>query len=201
MKRILSTTLAIASLCALTACGGGSADSTVTSTVSQPTAVPTAVPTAAEAVAVGNTITVDFAEITVAEAAIANDIKTKIKTGNVTYTSGPDASDTTEFVYLRGTIKNTSTSQIDDDYIKGNVVINGYTYDIDSVNIIDSKGSSAFSLDPLVTYTYTLYAEVPNELATAPQSCVVNFGFDENFAWASGKEVDELPYYYSLKLY
>lgn len=134
----------------------------------------------AETLAVGNTITTPFAEMTVSEAAIANDIQTSVSSGSITYISGPDAKEDTEYVYIRGTLKNTSKSEIVMVNISGTAEIDGYTYDLDRT-IIESDGNTTFSIEPLKTYTYTLYAEVPNELAQSAAPCVVNFGFNENF--------------------
>ncbi len=33
-----------------------------------------------------------------------------------------------------------------------------------------------------MSYTYTLYAEIPNELAESFTQCKADFGFEENFA-------------------
>lgn len=151
-------------------------------------------------ISLGDKITVDFAEITVDECGIKEDLKTSIKTGNITYTSGPDAVSGSKYVYMRGTIKNTSTSEISDVSIGGKAEIDGYSYNIDSISIKEENGSSAYSIAPLMTYKYTLYAKVPNELADSHQSCVLNMGFDENFEWGSAKELTEYKYGYALNI-
>lgn len=153
----------------------------------------------AETVAVGNTITVPFAELTVDEAGIKDDIKQSIKTGNITYTSGPNSSDDKEFVYIRGTIKNTSKAAINNVNLKGAVEIDGYSYDIASINLIESDGSSAYSIDPLITYTYTIYAEVPNQLVENPASCTMTFGFDENFEYIQ-YDATSVAYNYAISI-
>lgn len=152
------------------------------------------------AISLGDKITVDFAEITVDECGIKEDLKTSIKTGNITYTSGPDAVSGSKYVYMRGTIKNTSTSEISNVSIGGKAEIDGYSYNVDLISIIEENGNSAYSIAPLMTYKYTLYAKVPNELADSHQSCVLNIGFDENFEWGSSKELSEYKYGYTLNV-
>lgn len=152
------------------------------------------------AISLGDKITVDFAEITVDECGIKEDLKTSIKTGNITYTTGPDAVSGSKYVYMRGTIKNTSTSEISNVSIGGKAEIDGYSYNVDSISIIEENGNSTYSIAPLMTYKYTLYAKVPNELADSHQSCVLNIGFDENFEWGSSKELSEYKYGYTLNV-
>lgn len=206
MKKIIAIALSLMLVFALAGCGGndtskqdtvtpGVVDTTPETTTEAPADVKNA-----ETVAVGNTITVPFAEITVDEAGIKDDIKQSIKTGNVTYTTGPDRADDKEFVYIRGTIKNTSKAAISGVNIKGSVEIDGYAYDLASVNIIESNGSSSYSIDPLITYTYTIYAEVPNQLVENPASCVMTFGFNENFEFISTFDETPIAYNYAIAI-
>lgn len=178
MKKTLGILLTIISIFMLNACGN---------TVETPEQVPTQMaennelPPEPETVSVGNVISVDFAELSIDQAGIADDIQQSIKTGNITYTSGPDSSADKEFVYIRGTVQNKSKAEITWPDVTGKVEIDGYTYEIQDFNCIESDGSSASTLSPLMTYTYTLYAEIPNTLATSFTDCKVIFGFEENF--------------------
>ena len=198
MKKLFALVMCLTLVFAMASCGGKT-ENTVNSTVSTSAEKGSEAPKA-EAVDIGNTITVDFAEITIDEAGIADDIKTSIKTGNITYTSGPDSSEDTEFVYIRGTIKNTSKAEMNNPLISGNVDADGYTYELD-LNVIESDGSSAFSIAPLISYTYTLYAEVPNEIAQNFEKCSMNFGFEENFenVFTSDESYDT-QYIYTIKI-
>ena len=131
--------------------------------------------------------------MTIDEAAVADDIQTSIKTGNITYTSGPDSSPDKEFVYIRGTLTNTGKAEISMPEISGKVTADGYSYEIQSINIIESDGSSAYTISPLMTYTYTLYAEVPNQLVDKVSEFEMNFGFEDNFARVTSS--DKAPAY------
>lgn len=195
MKKILILLALTIAILSLASCGSAPAENPGTVTETEAVAPET---NKAEAVTVGNKITVDFAEIAINEAQIANDIKQSISSGSITYTTGPDSSDATDFVYIRGTLKNTSKAEINNPEIVGNVEIDGYTYELDC-NLIEKDGSSAYSISPLMEYTYTLYAEVPNELIANWQECKVNFGFGESFSF-SINSIEEADYQYSLAL-
>lgn len=207
MKKIVVIALSLLLVICFTGCGnntdsGADKNNTTTPSVSEAPETTTETVTEvknAETVAVGNTITVPFAEITVDEAGIKDDIKQSIKTDNITYTTGPDRADDKEFVYIRGTIKNTSKAAINNVELKGAVEIDGYSYDIADINIIESNGSMAFSIDPLITYTYTIYAEVPNQLVENPASCIMTFGFDENFEYIQ-YDATSVAYNYAIAI-
>lgn len=207
MKKIVAIALSLILVLCFAGCGndadtGADNNNTVTPSVSEaPETTTEAVADVknAETVTTGNTITVPFAEFTIDEAGIKDDIKQSIKTGSITYTTGPDSSDETEFVYIRGTIKNTSKAAINSVNLKGSVEANGYSYDIGRVNIIESDGSSAYSIDPLITYTYTIYAEVPNQLVDTITSCTMTFGFDENFEYIQ-YDATSVAYNYAIEI-
>lgn len=206
MKKYVAILLSTTLLFAFSACGNHTqppADTTVSQTAANDGTAPAAeAPAAAEPVSIGNTITLPFAELTVDEAAVADDIQITVENDSIIYTSGPDSSADTEFIYIRGTLKNTSKSQISNPQLTGTVTIDGYEYEADRVDIIESDGSSAYELAPLVSYTYTLYTEVPNELAAAFTSCKFNFGFEENFESASISSNKEYipPYFYAIDI-
>lgn len=207
MKKIILMLLVGTMCLSLSACGGdGNQQATTDGTVSQQEAKKenNEDETKKEAdltpISLGDKITVDFAEITVDECGFKEDLKTSIKTGNITYVSGPDAVSGSKYVYMRGTIKNTSTSEISMVKIGGKAEIDGYSYNVDSISIIEENGSSTYSLAPLMTYKYTLYAKVPNKLADSHQSCVLNVGFDENFEGGFDKELSEYKYGYALNI-
>lgn len=151
-------------------------------------------------ISLGDKITLDFAEITVDESGIKEDIRQSIKTGNVTCTTGPQAESGSKFVYMRGTLKNTSKSEIPTVNAGGTVVLDGYSYNIESINIIEASGDPVYSIAPLTTYTYTVYAKVPNEIADNHQSCVLNLCFDDNFKDDFKNDISEYKYGYTLNI-
>lgn len=200
MKKIVITMLALSMLAAFTACGETKTNNVTPSENGAAAGSEAEVEKEAEselaAVAIGDKITTDFAEITVDEIGIKEDIKISVTNGNITHTTGPSTQSGTKFVYVRGTMKSTAKSEISRAEFYGNADIDGYTYEIDS-SIIDAEGYSTYSISPLMTYTYTLYARVPNELADSHESCVVNFGFNENFEQDFDTEISDCDYGYS----
>lgn len=154
----------------------------------------------AKPVSIGDKITLSFAELTVDESGIKSDIKTSIKNGSITYTTGPSPISGSKFAYIRGTIKSTAKEDISDVNITGTVEIDGYKYELESINFIEQNGSSAHSLSPLTTYKYTLYAKVPDELADSHKSCVMNMGFNENFARSFAEDFSENTYKYTITM-
>ena len=51
-----------------------------------------------------------------------------------------------------------------------------------------------------MNYTYTLYAEVPNEIAQNFEKCSMNFGFEENFENVfTSDESYVTPYSYTIE--
>ena len=207
MKKIVAIALSLILVLCFAGCGsdadtGADNNNTVTPSVSEaPETTTEAVADVknAETVAVGNTITVPFAELTVDEAGIKDDIKQSIKSDGITYTTGPDRSDDKEFVYIRGTIKNTSKAAINSVELKGTVEADGYSYEIADIDIIESDGSWTYSIDPLITYTYTIYAEVPNQLVDTITSCTMTFGFDENFEYIQ-YDATSVAYNYAIEI-
>ncbi len=197
MKKITAIISTLLMMLPLASCGG-SGNETEPTTMDTETVTETEQPTEdasdAELVSIGNTITTSFAELTVDEAAVADDIQQSISSGNITYTTGPERSDTTEYVYIRGSIKNTSKSAIDWPTISGNVSVDGYEYEI-SNTIIEADGSGTNTLEPLMSYQYTLYAAVPNELAQSFTSCTMDFGFEENLENVISIDDDYAPEY------
>ncbi len=155
-------------------------------------------------IAAGDTISLDFAEMTIEECGIKDDIRTSIKTDNSTYISGPQAVEGSKFIYMRGKIKSLSKEEISNINIEGNAVIDGYSYNIGSINIIKTNGQSTYSLAPLTLYTYTIYAQIPDELANNHQSAVLNIGFNDQFAsdnqitLGEEKELSDYQYAYTL---
>lgn len=209
MKKIIAITLSLVLVFCFAGCGNdaeANADAgkqdTVTPSVTEAPETTTEAPADvknAETVAVGNTITLPFAELTVDEAGIKDDIKQTIKSDGIRYTTGPDRSDDKEFVYIRGTIKNTSKSAINSVELKGAVEIDGYSYDIADIDLIESNGRWTYSIDPLITYIYTIYAEVPNQLVENLASCTMIFGFDENFEYIQ-HDATSVAYNYAIAI-
>lgn len=144
-------------------------------------------PSGAEAVqvAVGDTISEDFMEMTVAETGIAADIKTSITSGVVTQVTGPEPQEGQQYLYIRGTIKNLATEELPVyDFFVGNFQVGDYNYQVSATDcdIIDASGAPITSIDPLMSGTYTIYTAIPDELAASGSPITFTFGFYDMFA-------------------
>lgn len=158
---------------------------TITEEISIDEEVPTdeQAPSAIE-VALGETIGLEFVEITFEEMGIEEDIKQSIKTGNVTRIFGPDAEEGKKFIYLRGTIKNVAKEALPVyDFFLGEFDIDGYKYEISATDcdVYTSNGETESTVDPLTSLTFMMYASIPNELADNHTSINYRFGFYDMF--------------------
>lgn len=218
-KRILTLILAATMVFSLTACGGSkdSEDNKKNEEIVHNDAKEDEVkeeePATVEptVITVGDTIKVDFAEITFEETGIAADIKQSIKTGNVTRISGPEPVAGQQYIYLRGTIKNIATEELPVfDFFAGEFKLDDYCYAVSAneCNVLDGEGSTEQGVPPLTTYNFTMYAAVPNELVEKYTSSSFRFGFydmfdNEELAKNRAFEDDPIslcPYYYSMDL-
>ncbi len=189
MKRLLTLLLAAAMVLALAACGGSSEGAPDTPETSAPTQEPSAEPEPSEApaattFAVGDTIALDFVELKFDTFAIEPDIQQSVTSGMVTYVTGPQPQEGKKFAYLRGTIKNLATEALPvHDFFLGEFDVNGYRFEVSAgeCDILDGEGQTVFQAEPLTTYSFTMYAAIPDELADAPETVNFRFGFYDLF--------------------
>ena len=139
---------------------------------------------------VDDTITLDFVEMTINEVGIEEDIRITISTKSGSFTNtqttGPQPEAGNKFVYIRGTIKNLHTSALSPDRgIFGNVNFDNYVYPVSkgqaNISINNEEGRRQSSIEPLMTYTFTLYAAIPDELAENFSKGSFTFVFDDMF--------------------
>ncbi|MCI7474753.1 MAG: hypothetical protein MSB10_13940 [Clostridiales bacterium] len=229
MKKWMAALLAAAMMCALAACSGGGSGKTTQSptgnevgnnspspavepTESQP--VEETTKPAVESFAIGDTITLDFVEMTFTETGVAEDIRTTITTDNgvkITRTTGPEPESGKQFVYIKGTIKNLATEALPVyDFFEGNFKLDDYNFGVtaNECDVITAEGESIYEIDPLSTGSFTLYAAIPNELVESHNSSSFTFGFydlfdNEELARNRAFEDDPIsmcPYQYTVDL-
>lgn len=153
-------------------------------------------------IAISNGITTEFVEMTVDESGILDNIQKSYSNGSFTYVDGPEPVEGTKYAYIRGSLKCLTKSKISSPEIYGNVVIDGYEYELESLNLVGPDSSYTYDLSPLTTYTYTLYAKLPDEIVDNCQSCIMNIGFENEFE--SNYSFDDLSelehnYVYQIK--
>lgn len=186
------------------------APATEAPTTAEETTVAEELPSAIE-VAIGETISLDFVELTFNEMFIEKDITQSITTGNVTRMFGPEPEDGKKFIALRGTIKNIAKESLPVfDFFLGEFDIDGYKYEISAndCDVFTSNGETETSVDPLTTLDFIMYASIPDELADNHTAISYRIGFYDmfdNLELSKYRSFEEDPisfstYQYSLKL-
>ena len=129
---------------------------------------------------VGEPLVADGVDMVFTEQGIADDIRVTSKSSGIQITSGPSPESDKQFVYLKGTLKNTGTTAAWA-AVGGKLIIDGYEYDV-KVDVINEDGTPASTIDPLDTVIILLYAHVPTELTSSFSEAEMTFGFNNNFA-------------------
>lgn len=165
----------------------------------------------ASEIAIGDTLSTEFVEMTFEELTIAEDIKYSVENGSLTITSGPEPISGQLYVCISGKIKNTSKSplSVSSYFFVGEMNIDGYKYSINSADceILDGKGMGTYSIDPLTEYVFRFYKAIPESLANSYTSAAFRFGFFDLFDTEelrkNASEEDPIslcPYQYILSL-
>ncbi len=167
---------------------------------------------AAEELKIGDTLSLEFVEMTFDEWGIAEDIKQSITTGNVTRTFGPEPESGNQYIFIKGSIKNLNTEDLPVyDYFIGEFDINGYKYTVSANEcyVYTETGEHESMIAPLTTCNYYLYAKIPDELASASEQQIsYRFGFYDlfdNYELAKNRSFEDdpislCPYQYIFQL-
>ncbi len=138
----------------------------------------------------GETISHPGFEIVLTESGVAQDIRVTSSSSGIQITSGPSAEAGKQYVYLKGTLKNTAKSAIRP-AIAGMVYLDDYTFTLES-DTIQTSGSPSFNVDPLETVTLLLYAQVTDEMADSFTNGRILFGLNDNFTDVELSQADHL---------
>lgn len=162
-------------------------------------------------IAIGEKISLDFVEIAFEESGVEKNIQQSIKKGVVTRTTGPEPKDGKHFLYLRGTIKNLAKQELPVyDFFVGNFKVDDYDFKVDTnqCSIIEDDGNTMETISPLSSGKFTIYAEIPDELAKSYNEANFIFGFydlfdnnelSKNKAF-SDNPIAECPYQYLVNI-
>lgn len=148
-------------------------------------------------VKIGDTITLDFMEMTLEEVTFTEDILPPDTSGAYSYLEGAENE---VFLCLTGTFKNLSGESYDIENIFVSAEFNDtYTYSgfLDASNWNNTLYDSY--VKPLGTVKYYIYCSVPSELLDIWESCDLIFGFAENFS-VTYPTKDECVYMYRLQI-
>ena len=192
MKKLFTILLVVSLLLSLCACGNTSVKEEVSNKNTDNTVTTTSKPEIQE-VKLGDTIELDFMEMTIDQFIIFDGLTVEIDEHTSMILTDDSAEKKT--IYLTGKITNLHTDMIggtlgDIDCIFGNACFNEkYNYKFEMM--INNKEDTNGLLQPLTTGDFYLYAQVPNSIANEFDSCSVRFAFNENLtAIDIGKSTD-----------
>lgn len=147
---------------------------------------------------VGETIALEFVEITIDELTEAQEFKYTSGSSGISITTGVYEEEGKTYIGLKGRMKNLLGDAIRPRDIVGELVVDDkYTYEV-SVFTCDDNANSGFEIAPLENVNYVIYASVPDELIESYKTCSLRFGFDYNFNQGSFAELDDCQLIYVL---
>lgn len=129
---------------------------------------------------IGEVLIAEGVELTLTEKGVAQDLRISSRESGIKITSGPSASSDKKYVYLKGTLKNTSKNTVWP-AITGVAKLDGYEYSV-RVDVINEDATPASKIEPLDSMILLIYAHVPNELVDDFAEGELIFGFNENLA-------------------
>lgn len=135
-------------------------------------------------IAIGDTLSTEFVEMTFENVIVAENIKYSVTTGNSTRTTGPEPISGQQYICISGKIVNTSKSSLPVyDFFIGDIDIDGYIYSVSAsdCDILDGEGAPVYSIDPLMEYVFRIYTAIPETLASSYASANFHFGFYDSF--------------------
>lgn len=143
----------------------------------------------------GQVIKAEGFELVLDEVGIAKDIRISSNSSGIKITSGPSVEDGKQYVYLRGTLKNTGTAATRS-AIGGVVYLDEYEFNL-RTDTIATSGAPKSSIDPLDTVHILLYAQITDEMASIFSEGKIIFGFNDNF---SNVQIDQAQYLYFVEV-
>ena len=220
MKKIISTFLILTTVVSLCACNSGSSSGETPQQQSDATDTPSEITTEVttsqqsdaadeqniitteteaekefQTVNFGDTITLDFAEITINEFGYGNGIVEEDGNNKSSFNEGH------YMAYIKGTIKNTYSTYIDPSPSNSYVTMifdDKYTY----TGSIQAMASSFDGVPALETCGFYVYADVSEEIIDSFTTVKIIFGFTENFESPeiySFKDFEKCDYLYQLE--
>ncbi len=158
----------------------------------------------AKEVSLGKTIELSFIKMSLDKIEVKPEYKFSYKEktswGSTTHSSSITCKSGMKLVCLKGKLTNLSKEGVytSNDFVKGEIVINGNKYKTRLECVNESKAEKYYELVAQQSSNYYLYAEVPEKVANELKSCTVNFGFVENLESKYISDLSELDYLYTL---
>ncbi|MBQ3355935.1 MAG: hypothetical protein IJG45_02300 [Oscillospiraceae bacterium] len=214
MKRTIAILLALVMLLSLAACGGDTTTSKPQSTdapvaaapsTEAPTKAPTEATATAEEVTIGSSISLNFVEMTLDAFEISEGYNFEYTDNSsgitITQKSSIDCPSGMKLVCLKGSFTNKAKHEIypGNNPADGVMIINGNEYNIRFKCYNSAEAESIMNIVAQQTVDYYFYAEVPNAVADAIESCEVYIGFIEEMdpsVWVM--DMSDYDYLYKL---
>ncbi len=141
---------------------------------------------------IGDVIKAEGIELVFEEKGLKSDIRITSDSSGIKMTSGPSTEAGKQYVYLKGTLKNTGKTALRC-AIGGTIYLNDYEFEL-KTDTISTEGSPASSVDPLETVHILLYAQISDEMADIFTEGKIIFGFNDNFSDVMVENAQHLYY-------
>lgn len=128
----------------------------------------------------GTVLSAEGIEMTFEECGVGEDIRISHKSGNTTYTTGPTVEDGMQYVYLKGTLKNTGHAPYKCIFA-GMVFLDDYEFNFER-HLVTPGAHYAYELAPLETVNVLLCSQISDEMAGKFSKGKIVFAFNDNFA-------------------
>lgn len=148
----------------------------------------------------GDLLSVDFAELMIDGAAMADEVFPE--NPEKYFCNSLEDVDGETYIYLYGNIKNISGETYDIHNIYASILVEGkYRYDGDIVG--DEGGTFSYfssEIKPLQNEDIVIYFSVPDELTETFKEAIVTFGFKDDFESEFAMQESDCDYLYSISL-
>ena len=149
-------------------------------------------------VALGDTIALDFVEMTLEELYVSDTILPTDTDSSYSYIG--DVENEQHFC-ITGTLKNLSGNSYNVEYIYAEMVFDDkYTYSAQLSACAWTDNFYGESVKPLGTVKYYIHASIPDELINSWSTCTIMFGFQNDFGGSLFVDKEDCDYLYALEL-
>lgn len=145
--------------------------------------------------ALGDIIKAEGFELTLTETGITPDIRISSESTGIKITAGPSVESGKQYVYLKGTLKNTGTTSTRT-AIGGVIYLDDYEF-ILRTDTISTAGSPKSAIDPLETVHILLYAQITDEMVSQFAEGKIIFGFNDGF---TDVQLEQAQYLYYVRV-
>ena len=146
----------------------------------------------------GDTINLDFVEMSIEDIGISDELYPPVTEGEYTYQSDVVNE---KFFCLNGVLKNLSGNSYDIQHMHAEMKFDDkYTYvAYIQASAWDNSLNDEY-VKPLGEVKYYMHSSVPDELIETFSTCMISFGFNSNFSGSRHMSSDDCEYVYTLNV-